>query len=227
MTTSYLIGNTESFVKTYDQALVLLDRDDQALNLSASFSSQDVKFSVSHDVEFHEIPNSDNHHLLGIQNKVTPFAFRVWVNSYDPADVENSFIQLLDFFNDAPGRLIDVYWVSDDANSYYASLPDCVLTEFQPNQRTAKDMPDLSFVNVKVVSKSSTWNKEFPDDAAATPTILYGPDIHYATTGDGSPTWAVVRESDGQGLVEVSDMGGIKSFGPIKDNQDLSAWDLT
>ena len=228
MTTVFLQGNSYALAKTYTQSLVLKDSTDEELDCSVSFDEQQVSFETSRDNVVHLIANRSTHVWGGSQQKPIEFAFSVPVYSYDPKDVEESIRQIENFWGAAPGGQVDIYWANETVVGYYAYLKHCLLASILCPRQTGKTLSGISSIQVTVNSLATAWTKVFPgDDPDTAQTIIHGPWVHRSGTHDGSPALVAVRESDSQTLMLLDDTDGtLQLLGALKDNQDLSVYDL-
>jgi len=227
MATTYLDQHNYKTTETFSQKLVLEDASNNLLDLSVGFVDEVVTTNKSFSNTFHIVPGRTSTNILsGTEQAVMSFTFRCPIWSLDGVDVEKAYKIIEDFFNDSAGGLVTIYWVKDDSDGYFAYLPSCVLQSVNEVRNHGRRIRGVSYTEVTVQSIVKDWVKTFPGDLADPATVIRGPWVHTASTNDGSVALAVVRESDQQGLLELTDDGFLRTYGPIKDNQDLSTWDL-
>lgn len=224
-----LIGDTLSLsLAEFDQKLILRNRSDDTLDCSVGFEDEDIVIGQDFENLITIIPGRTLSHVYGgTITGVINFSFRAPIWTLDASEVLPSFRQIKDFFDNAEGGLIDVYWVKDDdAEWRYAYLAACRLSAISNVYRTGKKMREISYVEMTVQSLAKDWTySNYPDTTPAA-VVARGPWLHTASTNDGSVALAVIRESDQQALLEVTDQGELRTLGAIKSNQDLTAWDL-
>lgn len=224
--TEYIIGNSHSLDRTFSQALQFEDPSGNILDASVGFADEQVVLSKNYDLLIQSVPGRALSHIhSGTQQTPIEFSFRVPVWTLDGAQFENSVVQIENFFANANGGLIKIYWIKDDEDGYYAYLPSCLLKSISAVRNSNKRVREVSYVEMTVQSLSKGWVKTFPADSAPLAILARGPWLHTASTNDGSVALAVIRESDKQALMELDDQGYLRTLGPIKDNQDLSTWD--
>lgn len=208
---------------------VLVNSNGDKLDLSASFEFSDVIISETRTVSQPIIPFRSIHPRATAYGNPTQAVFELQILSLRKVEIEKQIEQIRTFWDDSPGKVLDLYWIySQNADpydlggsgDYYACLKECSLTGLRPTRSFGK-FSGGSFLELEVISPYTKTTKTFPSDPATASRTIRGQMIHLARTNNGSIVLAVVRESDNQGLLTLDDQGGLKTLKEIKTHQNI------
>lgn len=226
MPDTFLSGITKATSRTITQVMRWVRTDGLVLNLTEVFGDSLLVLTREWKNEIPEIPYATTmpdggSYALAMKE----FSISVPIYSIDPVDVETAIEQIETFLEQAPGRQVSVYWLTDTsgADPYYAYIPHCKPKRVRP-VRDYRSEIGVSLVDIDFESLSTRWYKVFPNDETPVPPTQYGSFVHSAATNDGSPAFIVKRESDDQGLLVLTDQGELRLLGAIKTHQDLSLY---
>lgn len=228
--------NVFGYAETYDTTrgdlstkFILKNGDGDSLDLSASFFLSDVLIPEVRKVDQAAVPFRTVHPRASSYGLPTSASFELDCLSLRKTEIERQVAQIREFWDQSPGKVVDIYWIDadnadpygiGDRSNYYAYLPECSLVQFRPlrayGQKSAGSIIDLD-----VSSPYTKTIKEFPEDAAPAIRVFAGKRAVFALTGNGSPVITASRTSDGQGLLVFDDQGNLKIKGSIKTHQDL------
>lgn len=230
--TNYNFGAAETRSPIRDdlaRKLILVDGDGNKLDLSASFEYSDVLISETRTVNQPTVPFRSVHPRATGFGNPTQATFDLQVLSLRKVEIERQIEQIRTFWDESATKVVDIYWIFDenadpystgDSGNYYSYLPECSLLGLRPSRGYGR-FSGGSVIQLDVSSPYTKTVKTFTGDVATSPRTIRGQKIHLAQTDNGSIVLAVVRESDGQGLLTLDDQGSLKALKEIKTHQSL------